>query len=79
MYNFLHVKLAADLGLAFTFTPAIGADRMIQKGFVSKCVELMCSLVWLCGIRKPRKCSSKWTAWHAAMLLLLQLLTPCLW
>lgn len=49
---------------------------MIRKGFVNECVELMCLLVWLCGVRKPRKCSSKWTTWYAAMLLLLQQLHP---
>jgi len=41
VYHFLLVKVAVVLGLAFTLTPAIGAHKVIQKGFVSKCVELI--------------------------------------
>lgn len=63
------LKVAADLRLAFMLTPAIEVYKVIQKGFVSKCVELMRSLEWLCRIKKPRNCSGKWTTWHAAMLL----------
>lgn len=61
VHPFLHISLASDPGLLFAFTSAIRDDGMIQKAFVSKGIELMCSLVWLWDIRKPRKCSGKWT------------------